>query len=48
MQVLSVRFAAQILRRYKQGNKALERDSLYFFLRFAIVAFGEVLFPKLP
>lgn len=48
MQVLSVRFAAQILRRYKQGNKALERGSLCFFLRFAIVAFGEVLFPELP
>lgn len=48
MQVLSARCAAQSLRRYKQGNKALERGSLCFFLRFAIVAFGEVLLPKLP
>ena len=48
MQVLSVRFAAQILRRYKQGNKALERGLLCFFLCFAVVAFGEVLFPELP
>ena len=43
MQVLSVRFAAQILRRYKQGNKALERDSLYFFLRFATALNYEVI-----
>ena len=41
MQVLSVRFAAQILRRYKQGNKALERGSLCFFLRFAIKIITE-------
>ena len=48
MQVLSAGYAAQSLRRYKQGNKALERGSLCFFLCFAIVAFGEVLFPELP
>ena len=48
MQVFSAEEAAQSLRDNRQRNEALERGLLCFFLCFAIVAFGEVLFSKLP
>lgn len=48
MQVFSGQEAGQSLWGDKQRNEALERGLLCFFLCFAIVAFGEVLFSKLP